>query len=290
MSDQWWGLTITIATGDAERVIGDLAIHPTWGGRSVEIGYTLSNEAWGRGYASEAVAALVARLFEDSAISRIQAMLHPDNVASARVLEGTGFLYEGRTRLSYWVGEDNSDDLIYGLTRSDWSAWNSRSLHGPAEVKLIEINSDNLAEVRQLATHKSQERFVAPVDKSFANALFPELLNGVRTRAWLRAVEADGEIVGFIMLALITEADPEPCLWRFLIDRKHQRRGIGTMALELAIDECMLMPADSMTVFWGEGPGSPKPLYLKRGFVPTGIIEDGETEARLVFGRLRADR
>ncbi|MBA2317379.1 MAG: GNAT family N-acetyltransferase [Euzebyales bacterium] len=38
---------------------------------------------------------------------------------------------------------------------------------------------------------------------------------------------ADQEIVGFVRLALRTPHHPEPYLWRLLIDRLHQRRGLG---------------------------------------------------------------
>ncbi len=281
VDDEWWMLTIT--KSDDQTVLGDLVIHPTWDGRSVEIGYTLARSAWGNGYATEAVQALIARLFENRQLTRIHAMLHPDNTPSARVLERTGFLYEGRTKLSYWVGDDNSDDLFYGLTRSDWDDWTSRRQDPPASVSLVEITSTNLAEVRKITTHKSQERFVAPIEKSLSTALFPPIIDGAPLVPWLRAVEADGVLVGFVMLSLATDEHPEPCLWRFLVDRKHQGRGIGMRSLELAIAECASLGTDSMSVFWCEGTGTPKGLYLSRGFVPTGTIEDGETEARLVF-------
>ena len=63
--------------------------------------------------------------------------------------------------------------------------------------------------------------------------MFPESIDGAPVVPWMRAIEADGELVGFVMLAITTEAHPEPYLWRFLIDRMHQRRGIGSAALDL---------------------------------------------------------
>ncbi len=90
-----------------------MAIRPTFDGRSIEIGYTLDPSAWGQGYATEAVHALTERLCSNDQVTRISAILHPDNVGSAQVLERTGFQCEGHTRLSYWVGDDNSDDLLY---------------------------------------------------------------------------------------------------------------------------------------------------------------------------------
>ena len=74
----------------------------------------------------------------------------------------------------------------------------------------------------------------------------------------MRAIEADGQIVGFVMLALTTPNHPEPYLWRLLIDRMHQRRGIGSRALELLADECRAMGDSTLLVSWAEGKGSPR--------------------------------
>ena len=135
-----------------------------------------------------------------------------------------------------------------------------------------------------MQTHRSQQRFVAPVERSFGDALIPDVVNGAPVVPWLRAIEADGQLVGFVMLALATDAHPDPYLWRLLIDRLHQRRSIASRALELVIAECRSWGAHALIVNWVEGKGSPRPFYLARGFVPTGgFNEDGETEGRLVL-------
>ena len=87
-------------------------------------------------------------------------------------------------------------------------------------------------------------------------------------------------IVGFVMLALRTEHHPEPYLWRLLIDRMHQRRGIGGRVLDLVEDEFRAMGNTTLLVSWSEGKGSPRPFYVKHGFEPTGRVIDEETEAR----------
>jgi diamine N-acetyltransferase len=100
----------------------------------------------------------------------------------------------------------------------------------------------------------------------------------------MRAVVADGQIVGFVMLALRTEHHPEPFLWRLLIDRLHQRCGIGGRVLELVAEECRMMGDRTLLTSWVEGKGSPRPFYIRHGFVPTGKILDEETEARKQLG------
>ncbi len=78
-------------------------------------------------------------------MTRVEGMLHPDNPASAMVLERVGMLFEGHTRSSFWVGDENSDDWLYGMTRADWEAWRDRPRSRPDEVRLVEITPDNAA-------------------------------------------------------------------------------------------------------------------------------------------------
>jgi RimJ/RimL family protein N-acetyltransferase len=281
-NDEWWMLTI--ADADDTVVFGELVMHLTWDCRTAEIGYTLARDAWGHGYASEAATALVEYLFETLGVTRVEGMLHPDNRASAMVLERVGMRFEGHTRSSFWVGDENSDDWLYGMVRSDWEAWHDRPRTPPAEVHLVEVTSDNQRAVRSLATHKSQERFVSPVINSFADAHFPGRYHDAPVVPWMRAIEADGQLAGFVMVSLATEEFGEPHLWRFLIDRMHQRRGIGARALELVIEQCRAWGDTSLLVSWIPGRGTPAPMYLSRGFVPTGVVDDGEIEARLQLG------
>ena len=278
-NDEWWMLTV--ADPSDVEVFGDLVVHVTQQGRTAEIGYTLAREAWGNGYAVEAATALVEYLFETMGVTRIEAMLHPDNPASAMVLERVGLLFEGHTRSSFWIGDDNSDDWIYGMTRPDWEAWRTRSRHRPESVELVEITREHLHDVIALATHRSQQRFVAPVARSLADALVPPTSHGETVVAWYRAVRADGELVGFVMVARSPSGDRPPYLWRLLVDRSHQRRGIGRAVIDLVAERCRGWGADELLVSWTPGKGSPEPMYLALGFVPTENVVDGEIEARL---------
>ncbi len=280
--DGWRMLVVAdLHTGET---YGDLAIGMTWGGRCGEVGYSLDSEQWGKGYATEATEALIAHLFDELRVTRVMGTLHPDNKASARVLERCGLLFEGHTRLSFWVGDDNSDDHIYGMTRPEWEQWRDRPRHHPNEVALVEIGPETRNQVLALRTHKTQEALVAPMDVSFADALFPEVVAGHPVVPWLRSIVADGDIVGFVMMTAPTKHHAEPYLWRFLIDRLHQRRGIGARVVELLEEVCVAWGVDSFTVGWETGPGSPERFYLRSGFVPTGRLIDGEVEARKYAG------
>lgn len=275
------GWSLTIADADDTTVLGDLYVGLSAGGRTAEIGYTLARDAWGAGFAVEAATELVRYLFDDVGVTRIEAKLHPDNPASAMVVERIGMRFEGRLRSSFWLGDECSDDVVYGMTRDDWAAWTSRPRHRPTTVELVEITADTLLPVTRLATHTSQERFVAPVLQSLAEALVPPVEDGAPLVPWYRAVAADGVPVGFVMLARSRPGAEEPWLWRLLVDRMHQRRGIGGRIIDLVVDRCREWGDTALLTSWVPGKGSPEPMYLARGFVPTGEVDDGEIVGRL---------
>ncbi len=279
---EWWMLTV--ADTDDASVLGDLVVHLTSQGRTAEIGYTLARDAWGAGYAVEATTELVRYLFDDIGVTRVEASLHPDNTASAMVLERIGMRFEGHTRSSFWLDDDNSDDWLYGMLRADWEQWQTRPRHRPDTVELVDVTADNLHATMGLSTHRSQQQFVAPVTQSLAEALVPPVEHGVTVVPWYRAVAADGELVGFVMLARSQPGAEEPWLWRLLIDRMHQRRGIGSRIIDLVAEQCRSWGDATLLTSWVPGKGSPESMYLARGFVPTGEIDDGEVVARLALG------
>jgi RimJ/RimL family protein N-acetyltransferase len=62
-----------------------------------QTGYVLATDAWGRGFATEALIAMcnLARLLS---VVRLYAVCHADHRASARVMEKAGMTFEGRLR------------------------------------------------------------------------------------------------------------------------------------------------------------------------------------------------
>lgn len=67
-------------------------------GHAVVLGYVLAREAWGRGYATEAVRAVSDAALEAPSLFRVAAWCDAENRASARVLEKAGLEREGLLR------------------------------------------------------------------------------------------------------------------------------------------------------------------------------------------------
>ena len=275
------GSWIQIAVTVDGALAGDVAVGLDADGSIATLGYTLAPTYQGRGLAREASRSVVDRLFDESGVHRVEASVDAANVPSARLLEDLGFEYEGTAVSAVRAGGVWADDVRYALTADSRSSWAARPRHRPADVRLVEVTPDIRRGVLHLATHRTQQRFVAPMPESFVDALVPEEVSGVPVVPWFRAIEADAELAGFVMLAERTAAHPEAYLWRLLIDRRHQRRGIGDRVLALLTAQLRAEGHETLLVSWHPGAGGPEPFYVARGFVPTGVVEDGEIEARL---------
>ena len=105
------------------------------------------------------------------------------------VLERTGFRYEGRTRGSYWVGEEVSDDLIYGMTVDDWQAWQDRPTGPPEDVALVLTLP--LADKEDVDVMRHDDELFVTVDTYRRSLVLPDSL---RRRTVRRAKLENGEL------------------------------------------------------------------------------------------------
>jgi diamine N-acetyltransferase len=142
------------------------------------------------------------------------------------------------------------------------------------EVTFREVTKETLREILLLKVAPAQEHFVAPNEISIAEAHFsPDV-------AWFRAIYSGETPVGFVMLE-DDESKPRYYLWRFMIDARYQRTGIGRRALELLFEHVRARPgADTLWTSVVPGEGSPGPFYERLGFVYTGEYDEGELVMR----------
>ncbi|GGO02708.1 GNAT family N-acetyltransferase [Saccharibacillus kuerlensis] len=107
-----------------EEIVG-LCSFQRWDARGgkAELGFALSQEFWGQGYATEAAAALAEFGFGHLELERIQARCFVKNGASLRVLEKIGMERQHRPEFGFGVKrrDDELGVVVYMLTREKWN-------------------------------------------------------------------------------------------------------------------------------------------------------------------------
>jgi RimJ/RimL family protein N-acetyltransferase len=89
-----------------------------------ELGYLIGRPYWGRGYATEALRAVVQWALQQAQVFRVWAVCDVENAASARVLEKCGFEKEGLLRkcnVHPQVSNTPRDCLCYSIVREGTS-------------------------------------------------------------------------------------------------------------------------------------------------------------------------
>ncbi|WP_080875917.1 GNAT family N-acetyltransferase [Oceanobacillus timonensis] len=110
---------LNLAVVRGTEVIGDLAVWYTEMKDTVEIGYSFSQEAKGKGYATEAVRDLVKILFSVFNVHRIQANLDARNEASQKLCVRIGMGKEAHFIQDFWNKGEWTDSIVYGMLYSD---------------------------------------------------------------------------------------------------------------------------------------------------------------------------
>lgn len=86
-----------------------------------ELGYTVGEEFQGRGVGTAVVRALVNRIFEETELRRLFAIVAEGNTPSRKLLERLGFRNEGLLREHYIINGQPVNEIFYGLLRSEWT-------------------------------------------------------------------------------------------------------------------------------------------------------------------------
>lgn len=115
----WMQLAVCLKEG---QLIGDIGIHFLEDDFQIEIGYTLSPDYQGNGYATEAVKAVINYVFSKLKKHRITASVDPDNIKSIKLLEKIGFRKEAHFIKSFRIDNRWYDDCIYAILADEWKA------------------------------------------------------------------------------------------------------------------------------------------------------------------------
>ena len=135
-------------------------------------------------------------------------------------------------------------------------------------LRLAELTPDNIEAAIGLELRPGQERFVAPVVHSIAEAY-------VHPTAWPRVIVDGEQLVGFVMGNFDPENEQEAfrCgIWRLNVTAAAQRRGVGRFAVDAVAEEARRRGQTRITVLWVKDQDGPEGFYLKLGFVPIGEL------------------
>jgi RimJ/RimL family protein N-acetyltransferase len=119
---------LLVVCDESQAVIGQV-IHFTTRRYSTarELGWMIYDPAHrGRGYAGEAVQALVDHLFRSRPLHRLECCVNHANLASQKVALRAGFVREGRARGLVFIDGRHQDSEVYGLLRPEWEARTGR--------------------------------------------------------------------------------------------------------------------------------------------------------------------
>jgi RimJ/RimL family protein N-acetyltransferase len=104
----------------AETAVGDVAVRLHENLMQAEIGFTLATPYQSKGFAAEAVGAVLDRLFRVQGLHKVTGECDARNVRSAALMERLGFTREGHLRQQTFIKGEWTDDLIYGLLAAEW--------------------------------------------------------------------------------------------------------------------------------------------------------------------------
>lgn len=112
-------MQIAVAERETDELLGDCALHFI-DSEQCEIGFTFARAHQGKGYAQEAVSALLARLFQDWQRHRVIAIVDARNASAIRLLQRLRFRQEAHFQKHVRFKGAWCDELQFAMLRTEW--------------------------------------------------------------------------------------------------------------------------------------------------------------------------
>lgn len=148
------------------------------------------------------------------------------------------------------------------------------------DVRLAKIDGPLFDDVINLELEEHQKDHLPSNLYSIAESTLSELFHP-------RAILLDSKVVGFVMYQFGTVGafdEGECTIWRFMIDRAMQNKGIGQAAMAVVIEEIKSHGlCDLIDIYYDPKNIAAKAVYSRFGFIETGHRDDGDIIAELKF-------
>lgn len=118
--EQGVAVGMLIETRSDGVVIGDTCLTLDAEHGRAEVGFVLGRVHWGKGYATEAVRAMIGWGFRALGLRKVCAVAFADNAPSRRVLEKCGMRLEVELRGHTMSEGSPRDDVVYGLLKEEY--------------------------------------------------------------------------------------------------------------------------------------------------------------------------
>lgn len=113
---------LAVTLPDDDTMIGRVGMKREDDPRVAMIWFVFHPAHQGKGYATEAVGALLAYALDALRLHRVYGDCDPRNHASARVMEKLGMRREAHHVENVWIKGEWCDSVIYGLLAREWAA------------------------------------------------------------------------------------------------------------------------------------------------------------------------
>ena len=137
-------------------------------------------------------------------------------------------------------------------------------------IKLVEITEENQFAVRRLTLDEEQKTYL---DSPLGILARGYVYRDCRPRVY--GIDRDGKLVG---VALVKDLDEEPAcydLQQFMIDKRFQGRGLGTLALHMILSELEReRKYDCVEVCVKAQDAAALHIYKTVGFADTGYVDE----------------
>lgn len=131
-------------------------------------------------------------------------------------------------------------------------------------VKIVELKAENWYDCCVLEVSAEQKEYIEPNAISIAQSKFESTLKPY-------AIYAEEKVVGFLMYNSVQEELDGYWIYRIMVDKEFQGKGIGKAATTLMISEMAKLPnAKKIVVGYHPENSGAHNLYMSLGFIDNG--------------------